>query len=597
MVPVGVLCEGLHLHPPEFGHTLTDVDTGENIEIVYPWSGHPQSSGEDMSTFDDPQDCDDPSDPFAWHESVNAFFLFPLHNWQPNRLAVRLRGSHYVPGTPLVLGDSVPAVSVEPPPGVHIPVSSAPSSLGLCPRLARPIDTTCTPPADVVEDLPEAAEHATPASPVPDLHEGPSPAIQTRSPDPDDAVVDLTQPTCLSDSDAPTTPWFEEAVDFFDTRFPDSTYDEAHDYLRWGFIPGRYQGKDMYKQRKAWTQNVRRRFKIRRSKKDPEERELFSIPRKKTKKEVASAAPKAWLRAELKGLRRVPRRREIQGIVERDHQAHHDGHNAAEYRLGAKYRIPRLREHVQRVCGENCILCASYASVKQRPTEAILTSRPLQLVMFDLTKAEVPTKDGKQWILTTIDHFTKYTWAKVFETKDAPPIADYLANLFTEHCGVPERWHADNGGEFVNEHIDAVRELLASRNHTNVENMINRLPYSHGLPYNPRCQGLVERMNQTLKKKIGKKMRQAGFQAGEDVDWDWEDLMKEAVHDINRSEIPLYGTSPYVMRFGRAPEAVDHEGLSAPALKRLHRSEHRPHFISLALSLTSRPMHACMHAL
>ena len=55
MVPVGVLCEGLHLHPPEFGHTLTDVDTGENIEIVYPWSGHPQSSGEDMSTFDDPR--------------------------------------------------------------------------------------------------------------------------------------------------------------------------------------------------------------------------------------------------------------------------------------------------------------------------------------------------------------------------------------------------------------------------------------------------------------------------------------------------------------------------------------------------------------
>ena len=74
--------------------------------------------------------------------------------------------------------------------------------------------------------------------------------------------------------------------------------------------------------------------------------------------------------------------------------------------------------------------------------------------------------------------------------------------------------------------------------------MINRLPYSHGLPYNPRCQGLVEWMNQTLKKKIGKKMRQAGFQAGEDVDWDWEDLMKEAVLDINRSEIPLYGTSP-----------------------------------------------------
>ena len=67
--------------------------------------------------------------------------------------------------------------------------------------------------------------------------------------------------------------------------------------------------------------------------------------------------------------------------------------------------------------------------------------------MFDLTTMPCPNKDGATHLLVVKDHFTKYTWAKSFLTKDSDKIVDYLVDLFRKE-GTPERWHSDNGGEF-----------------------------------------------------------------------------------------------------------------------------------------------------
>ena len=88
-----------------------------------------------------------------------------------------------------------------------------------------------------------------------------------------------------------------------------------------------------------------------------------------------------------------------------------------------------------------------------------------------------------------VDHFTKYMWGQAFKTKEAGPIAAWLWDIFSGNITMPERWHADNGGEFKNYHIDAVREMLGSR----CDEKGILLEYSHSMPGNPRCQGLVER--------------------------------------------------------------------------------------------------------
>ena len=53
------------------------------------------------------------------------------------------------------------------------------------------------------------------------------------------------------------------------------------------------------------------------------------------------------------------------------------------------------------------------------------------------------------YILTIVDHFSKYVFAYVIPDKKAEAIRNYMAQAFV--IGVPVLLHTDNGKEFVNE--------------------------------------------------------------------------------------------------------------------------------------------------
>lgn len=63
--------------------------------------------------------------------------------------------------------------------------------------------------------------------------------------------------------------------------------------------------------------------------------------------------------------------------------------------------------------------------------------------------------------------------------------------------GTPKKWHSDNGGEFTS---DLIRDLIQKLGGAEV----------HGLPYKPRVQGGVERLNETLKNKLLKYIKDDG---------------------------------------------------------------------------------------
>jgi hypothetical protein len=171
------------------------------------------------------------------------------------------------------------------------------------------------------------------------------------------------------------------------------------------------------------------------------------------------------------------------------------------------------------------------------------------------------------WMLIVEDHFTKYLWAKEFKTKDSGPIAEFLYATFTNGVCVPERWHADNGGEFKSYHIDAVRSLLTIRDHAPG----TLLPYTHSMPRNPQCQGLVERANRTLKSRMHKNMENNGYDANADKVFDWVPYLHAAVMAHNRDPVKLYGkVCPSELMTGMPPEAPDHQNLTPAELNRLH---------------------------
>jgi hypothetical protein len=79
------------------------------------------------------------------------------------------------------------------------------------------------------------------------------------------------------------------------------------------------------------------------------------------------------------------------------------------------------------------------------------------------------------YILHVIDSFTKFTWAKVFTTKHAAPVRQYIEELIAEY-GKPRALQFDNGTEFFDlVHLCHDREIQCCR----------------ALPYNPQANGQV----------------------------------------------------------------------------------------------------------
>ncbi len=94
-----------------------------------------------------------------------------------------------------------------------------------------------------------------------------------------------------------------------------------------------------------------------------------------------------------------------------------------------------------------------------------------------------------------MDHFDKFLWSNVFESKDPEPVIEYVRSLFYTF-GIPSILQLNNGGEFKNEVFDAlVLEFKDMHGNPLVQ-------YIHGRPYHPQSNGRVERVNKTIMKKF-----------------------------------------------------------------------------------------------
>jgi hypothetical protein len=293
---------------------------------------------------------------------------------------------------------------------------------------------------------------------------------------------DVSTSSDSSDED-PLVPVFIPVVPLAKPRvMTHSTYQKVADYLLSGTIPDTYGGRDSGARRRAWTQNCRRRFRLH---KGVLQRRVGQDKKSFPKRLDAKVYP--W--------RTIPTEYDIPEILKTDHECGHDKINRMEGRVSRQYYIPNIRELLTKY---KCAVCQEWKPVKHRETTPIYTSRPLQLVMFDLTKMPMRAPCGSNYILSIVDHFTKYKWACYMDGKDVDKIAAYLGQIFRDR-GSPERWHCDNGTEFLNAVMDKLRLDLGG------------IPMSNSMPRNPRCQGIVEKMNGVLKAKILKRCRALGY--------------------------------------------------------------------------------------
>src|SRR6266498_5700121 len=101
---------------------------------------------------------------------------------------------------------------------------------------------------------------------------------------------------------------------------------------------------------------------------------------------------------------------------------------------------------------------------------------------------QYPDNDFK-YILHIRDHFSRYSWAKPLTFKESIVIAGILYEIFCQFV-LSVILQSDNGKEFTASIISNLVELWPG------------LKLINGRPRHPQSQGLVERANSILEKKL-----------------------------------------------------------------------------------------------
>jgi transposase InsO family protein len=320
--------------------------------------------------------------------------------------------------------------------------------------------------------------------------------------------------------------------------YKDTAMQERYDFLAFGIVPEHILS-ETWEIRRSFKNNIRQRFSL-----SVDDGRLMAYKQDPEKFKSVGAG--------VYGLTHPLRLvlfddAEAEAIVRARHARGHDRKNRLRAILTRHYKHTGICAVIDRVLGA-CNVCAEMTSNIEIPTVAIMTQRPHELIMFDIFFVGFTTSEGYTCVLLIKDHFTKFLWAKPLQGKSAAPIADFLFQLFVDGRPCPERWHCDNGGEFVNKLMLEVIELLMAK-------------YTHGRPRHPQTQGSIERANGTVKRKLLAWCRenQPVDLTGETI-VDWADQLAEIVRNENDAPSKLYGLDPFFLQFG-TPRALGEGGV------------------------------------
>ena len=184
-------------------------------------------------------------------------------------------------------------------------------------------------------------------------------------------------------------------------------------------------------------------------------------------------------------------------IIENYH--HELGHGSIGnmlYNLRRKYSWDTMIKDVKEYV-EKCHICRRAGNeVTTSVFTPIQTFEKNELWVIDLIGPLPTTEDGNRYILSIIDHFSKYAHTAAIHSRRTEIILEHLEKACAI-LGHPKRILSDNAREFNNE----VCQKWAEQKRLTKD---SRLQWVHGSPYHPQSQGAVERFNQTLISKLKK---------------------------------------------------------------------------------------------
>ncbi len=138
---------------------------------------------------------------------------------------------------------------------------------------------------------------------------------------------------------------------------------------------------------------------------------------------------------------------------------------------------------------KSCRICAERNGPSRKQRGMMVLDQPgypMERVAMDIIGPLPNTSDGNRYILVVVDYFTKWLEAYAIPNQEVRTIAQKLVDEWICRYGAMQRLHTDQGRNFESAVFKEIIDILGIKK-------------TRTTPYHPQSDGLVERMNRTLK--------------------------------------------------------------------------------------------------
>jgi transposase InsO family protein len=227
-----------------------------------------------------------------------------------------------------------------------------------------------------------------------------------------------------------------------------------------------------------------------------------------------------------------PLRVQVMSLAHESILGGHLGSKKTKDRISSEFYWTGMDGDVARFC-KSCDICQktiSKGKVARAPLEKLpIIDTPFKRVSVDIVgKIWPPSEKGHQFILTIMDHASRYPDAVPLKNIDTETVAEALVDMFSR-VGVPEEILSDLGTQFVSDCMKEVARLLSMRQLTTT-------------PYHPMCNGLVEKFNGTLKTMLKRLCQEKPKQ--------WHRYINAALFAYREVPQESTGFSPFEILYG-----------------------------------------------
>lgn len=212
----------------------------------------------------------------------------------------------------------------------------------------------------------------------------------------------------------------------------------------------------------------------------------------------------------------------------------------------------------------SCLVCQQHKNPR-KPRYGLLQpiklSKVFERLHVDIVGPLKLTHNNNDYILTAIDAFSRYAYARAVKGAKTSIIIQFLTEeIITKH-GVPSKIVSDNGPQFTSKPF---KEFVSKLD----------IQHSRTCDYHPEANGLDERLNGTLI-KIVRNYTQTNQS-------DWDTRLPWAVMLYNTTRQESIQTSPYVALYGVQPRTPlrmlgqQAASVSDPLEQQLELDRHQP---------------------